>query len=253
MRPKKILYIDYGGLGDHLAFSALAELCDKNGYDLYLSDKTKFRDNQIFELVWKSNPFFKGVTSEEPNCGHDGYTDLLADGGYDLSLSVHRNFEIKIGFPDSMLDHKSVYPVIYYTPKKIDEYEDYILLDLNAVNTFGQYNLEIVKNHILQNKNEKFLVIAPNYANSIVDYEFFNDLNAVEITTKDIFNYCDLIFSCKKLICLWSGSSVLSSAIKNQFKKNLEIECFKNYTNHESFGVGDKTHFWYDNINYIRC
>ena len=51
VRPKKILYVDFGGLGDHLAFSTLPEICDKNGYDLFLNSKSKFRDNQIFELV----------------------------------------------------------------------------------------------------------------------------------------------------------------------------------------------------------
>jgi len=61
MRPKKILYVNYGGLGDHLAFSTLPEVCDKNGYDFYLSDKTKFRDNEIFQLIYNINPFFKGV------------------------------------------------------------------------------------------------------------------------------------------------------------------------------------------------
>jgi len=249
MRPKKILYVNYGGLGDHLAFSTLPEVCDKNGYDFYLSDKTKFRDNEIFQLIYNINPFFKGVIDEEPNCGHDGYTNL--DGGYDLKLSVNRNFEIKIGFVDSLTENQSEYPIIYYTPKKINEYDDCVLLDLNAISSFGDYDLEIVKNYIIKNKKERFLLISPTYAKAIIGDEFFKDFNVVRITTTDIFNYCDLIFSCKKIICLWSGSSVLSATIKNQYKKNLEIDCFKNYKKHQNFGISDKTHFWYENINYI--
>jgi hypothetical protein len=248
-KQKKILYVNYGGLGDHLAFSTLPEMCDKNGYDLYLSDRCVFRDNQIFELVWKLNPFFKGITDEEPNCGHDGYTNLSS--GYDLNLSVHRNFEIKIGFGETILKHESLYPVIYYTPKKINEYEDYILVDLNAVSNLD-YNLDSIKNYILNHKDDKFIFLSPTYSKSIIDISFFNELNITEITTENIFQYTDLIFSCKKFICLWSGGSVLAAAIKNQYKSNLEIDCFKNYNTHTSFGSTDKTHFWYDNINYIK-
>jgi len=248
MRPKKILYVNYGGLGDHLAFSTIPEVCDKNGYDFYLSDKTKFRDNQIFELVYNINPFFKGFIDEEPNCGHDGFTNFE---NYDYSESVHRNFEIKIGFGDTKLEHGSKYPIIYYTPKKINEYEDYILVDLNAVSNLS-YNLDTIKNYILNYKDNKFIFLPPTYSKSIIDISFFNELNITEITTENIFQYADLIFSCKKFICLWSGGSVLAAAIKNQYKSILEIDCFKNYDIHTSFGSTDKTHFWYDNINYIK-
>lgn len=249
MKDKKILYIDFGGLGDHLAFSTIPEMCYRNGYDLYLSDRTKFRDNQIFELVWKLNPFFKGITDEAPNCGHDGYTNLE---NYDYNESIHRNYEIKIGFNDTKLEHGSKYPIIYYTPSKINEYEDYILIDLNSV-SISEYDLDVIKNHVLNHKNENFLFISPTYSKPIINIDFLSGTNVTEIKTKDIFNYADLIFSCKKIICLWSGSSVLSSTIKNQYKSNLEIDCFKNYKIHSNFGVSDKTHFWYENINYISC
>jgi hypothetical protein len=100
---------------------------------------------------------------------------------------------------------------------------------------------------------DKFIFLSPTYSKSIINISFFNKLNITEITTENIFQYADLIFSCKKFICLWSGGSVLSSAIKNQYKKNLEIDCFKNYKIHQNFGILDKTHFWYENINYINA
>jgi hypothetical protein len=245
-KGKKILYVDYGGLGDHLAFSTLPEICDRNGYELYLSSKTKFRDNQIFELVWKLNPFFKGMTNEEPNCGHDGYTNL---DNYDYKHSIHRNYEIKFGFENS-IPEQSTFPIIYYTPNKIDD--NYTLIDLNSV-SLSEYNLDIIKSHILSNKEDRFIHILPTYSKSIIDDNFLSELNITNITTRDIFHYADLIFSSNKFICLWSGSSVLGSSIKNQYNRSLEIDCFKNYTNHPNFGSLDKTHFWYSNINYISC
>lgn len=248
MRNKKILYIDYGGLGDHLAFSTIPEICDKNDYDFYISNKTEFRSDGIFKLVWELNPFFKGITDEEPNCGHNNYTNLE---NYDYNLSLQENYEIKMGFGKTILKQGSKFPIIYYNPKINDIYSDYILIDLNAVSHLD-YNIDIIKNHILSHKDNRFLFLEPTYSKSLIDINILNELDIKIITESDIFNYCDIIFSCKKIICLWSGSSVLSATIKNQYKKNLEIDCFVNYNKVPNFGVSDKTHFWYDNINYIK-
>lgn len=247
MRNKKILYVDYGGLGDHLAFSTLPEICSKNNYDFYISKKSKFRHNEIYSLVWEINPYFNGLSDEEPNCGHGNYTNLE---GYNYNISLHRNFEIKMGFGDCVLENKSEYPSIYYNPKKITKYENHILIDLNSFSLFD-YNIDIIKNHIEKHNDSKILFILPTYSSSVLDINFFNHLNMTQIKTKDIFHYVDLIFSCKKFICLWSGSSVLSATIKNQYNKDLEIDCFKNYNIHPTFGTTDKTHFWYENITYI--
>jgi hypothetical protein len=248
-RDKKILYVDFGGLGDHLALSTLPKVCHENKTDFYLSDRCKFRDNQIFKLVWELNPYFKGFTSEEPNCGHDGYTDL---NNYNYELSIHRNFEIKMGFENTILEGENKYGEIYYEPKKIEDYDDFILLDLNSV-TISNYNINIIKENLLKYSKNKILYLLPTYAKNLFNDNFFESFNIEYITTKDIFHYCDLIFSCKIFICLWSGSSVLSSIIKNKYKEDLEINCFKNYNIHQSFGTTDKTHFWYENINYINC
>jgi hypothetical protein len=246
---KKILYVDFGGLGDHLAFSTIPKACYENGIDFYISDMCKFRDDQIFKLVWESNPYFKGVTSEGPNCGHDNYTDL---NNYNYELSLHRNLEIKMGFGDTILENESKYGVIYYEPKKLEDYDDFILVDLNKFNS-NEYDIEIIKNNLINYINNKIKVVLPTYSTPLDIGDFFKDFNVEFILTKDIFHYCDLIFSSKKFICLWSGGSVLSPIIKNQYKKNLEIDCFINYKVVPNFGTTDKTHFWYDNINYIPC
>ena len=104
-------------------------------------------------------------------------------------------------------------------------------------------------------KGQKILVILTNtYASLVTDNNFFNELNVEFITTQDIFHYTDLIFSCKKFICLWSGSSVVSSTVKNMYKENLEIECFKKINDDKcppNWGTIDKSFGWYGNIDYI--
>ena len=119
MRKRKILYVAFGGLGDHLLFSTLPELLDYHGYDFYLSHLSEFRNTQTLDLVWKSNPYFKGISEEPPNCGH-GYTDLE---NQDPEVTLNRNIEVKMGFKESNLPNKSNYPIIYYSPKLIDKFK----------------------------------------------------------------------------------------------------------------------------------
>jgi len=247
MREKKILKADFGGLGDHLAFSTLAEVCDRNGYDFYLSDTCQFRNNQTLDLVWLQNPYFKGVTHEPANCGH-GITDFE---NMDHNLSMNRNLEIKFGFPESILEHDSKFPIIYYQPKLIDKFKDSLLIDLNGhsftINGYG-YNWPLIEQYINEEINQSnyksIYFIIPNESNySNTDYNF-NFIRAEHIVTSDIFNYTDTIYSCKKIITIWSGGSHLASAIKWKYNSDLEIVTF-------SDNISNKSCFCYDNVNYV--
>jgi hypothetical protein len=248
---KKILYVNWGGVGDHLAFTTLPEIFAKLGYEFYISDKSIFRDPKIYDLIWGANPYVKGYTSEPPNCGHVENWGVITPVAFNEELTTHRNIEIIYG-----VDNGNDYGKIYYKPNKIEDISDYILLDLNSF-TIREYNNDNLKNHLLNYKNEKFLVVLTDtYSNLVVGDDFFNGLNVEFITTKDIFHYTDLIFSSKKFICLWSGSSILSSIIKNQYNNELEIECFKKINDDKcppGFGVTNKSYGWCGNINYILC
>jgi hypothetical protein len=246
---KKILYVNWGGLGDHLAFSTLPEIFSKLGYEFYISDKSIFRDPKVYDFIWGSNPYVKGITSETANCGHIENWGVSEPVAFEHQHSTHKNIERIYG-----VDNNNTYPKIYYKPKKIKEIEDYILIDLNSF-SIREYPIDNIKSHLLKYKGQKILVILTNtYASLVVDNNFFNELNVEFITTQDIFHYTDLIFSCKKFICLWSGSSVVSSTVKNMYKENLEIECFKKINDDKcppNWGTIDKSFGWYGNIDYI--
>jgi hypothetical protein len=249
MSNKKILYVNWGGLGDHLAFSTLPEIFTNLGYEFYISNTSIFRDPKAYDLIWGCNPYVKGMTSEPPNCGHTENWGVKEPVVFQHDLSTHRNVERIYG-----VDNNNDYPKIYYTPKKIEEVKDYIIVDLNSV-TIREYPVDNIKAHLLQYVGQKILVILTNtYSSLVVDDNFFNELNVEFITTKDIFHYTDLIYSCKKFICVWSGSAVLSPAIKHHFNNDLEIECFKKINDDKcppNWGTIDKSFSWYANINYI--
>jgi len=63
---------------------------------------------------------------------------------------------------------------------------------------------------------------------------------------KDIYEYIDILYSCKKFICLFSGSSVLVSAIK-RFRVSLEVDVYSPpQFNDDILGLI----FKFPNINY---
>jgi len=60
MSKKIIISQPWGGLGDNLHYSTLPELFSNKGYDVYISNNNKVRNSEIFDLVWKMNPYIKG-------------------------------------------------------------------------------------------------------------------------------------------------------------------------------------------------
>lgn len=245
MSDKKILYVEWGGLGDHLQFSTLPETCHNNGYDFYMSHLSKFRNSQTLELVWEPNPHFKGITEEPPNCGH-GYTDLE---NMDEEVSLNRNWEVKMGFPESTLENGSKYPITHYQPKLIDDFKDCLLIDLNGVhfkNNGYTYNWgsikEYIENDIKENDYKRVYFINPNDVNySEAEFDF---VIGEPIFIQNIFEYSDFIYSSKRFFTIWAGGSHLASAIKWKYKPELEIITFSDNTN--------KSMFWYDNVDYLR-
>ena len=250
---KKILYVKWGGLGDHLQFTTLPELFSKNGYDFYLSDKSEYRDPTHYDLIWKSNPYVKGITSEDANCGHVenwgvGNNKII---NFKPDISIHKNIENIYG-----LDSNTDYPIIFHKPTNLKEFNDYVFIDLNASSVANfNHNTNTILEYLETLKNEKVIysLTENSYGRSVIDISLLNSLNFKPIKTTGIFNYTDLIYSCKKFVCLWSGGAHLATAIKKSFKSELDIFCLKADSGISGWGTTNKSFFWYDCVNYIYC
>lgn len=250
---KKILYVKWGGLGDHLQFSTLPELFSKNGHEVYISDKSEYRDTSHYDLIWGNNPYVKGVTTENGNCGHveNWGVPLNKIVQFDPSLSMHKNIEHLYDM-DSNYD----YPKIYYNPNNIEEYNDFVFLDLNASSVANfNHNLDVILQYLetLKGENVIYALTENSYGKSIIDINLLSNFNFKPIKTTGIFHYTDLIYSSKKFVSLWSGGAHLATAIKKSFKSELELVCFKPDNGMSGWGTTNKSFFWYDCVNYIYC
>lgn len=252
MKDKKILYVNWGGLGDHLSFSTLPEIFTHLGYDFYINDKSSFRSQEIYDLVWGCNPYVKGLTSENANCGHIDNWGVGTPVVFDKSMSMHSNIERLYG-----ISGDCNYPILYYTPKNIFEYNDSIVLDLNAFSVADHpHNINKIMEYIqsLESKKVFYILSDSSYGRSIIDVSTIREYNFTPIKTKNIFNYVDLIYSCKKFSSFWSGGSHIAASIKHRYKNELEIDCLKVANLGPSdWGINNKSFFWYDNVNYIIC
>ncbi len=198
---KKILWQPWGGLGDNLQFSTLPEIFSKLGYEVYISDKNAYRNPDIFELVWKLNPYVKGISNEQPNIGEIGIYKRIH-----TKKSIVYNQEACHGLiPENEI------PKIYYTPKIITEFKNKIFVDLSAVSSFPIKPKNF--DQYLKDKHKEDEIVVPNFNRKIHTNEYMNFNYHTKIDIQSIFHFCDIIHSCKYFYCCFSGQAVLASSL----------------------------------------
>lgn len=179
MMNKIIIEQPWGGLGDNLQFSTLPEMGKKLGFEVWISNKNAYRNPDIKKLVWDLNPHIAGFTDEPSNISYGHVTTNI------------------VSYWESQFFGKTEndLPKLYYKPKKLSEYSDKIVIDPNAISSKINFDSIIEKY-----KDQDPIILNSSYG----------DLKSVN--TKDIFEWIDIITSCKKFICQYSGSSVAVAA-----------------------------------------
>ena len=234
---KVVLYQSGGGLGDWLINSTLPELFHKKGYRVYLSSKAinEFKTKDTLDLLLQC-PYIEGVSDEPHNIGWGGaniWESFLDWSDPKLTLVSLREYVHNF-------DIKNVKPIIYYQPNYRVEFADKVVCDFNFFSNRSFYNFEKVNQFIVNNKDFVYLNLKGDFPNN----EIYN--------TKGIFEYIDILYSCKNFKCIYSGGSVLSSAI-SRFKSNLNVDCFMpDYFGEGGFNYKSNnwTIFRFPDINY---
>ena len=228
---RKVIVISqpWGGLGDNLQYTTLPKLYSDKGYEVYISTENSCRNDEIYDFVWGSNPYVKGKIMKPPNAGAC------------IPLKWTTNSFIKnIELSHHLEKGTYSYPMIYYSPKKIDSLENTIIYDITSISSL--YTDEYIKS--------KFTFIFEKYPDhdkrKIVFKRITNretpDFNTNILEVNTIYDYCDILYSCKVYVCLFSGGSVLASTIKNT-RSTPEIHCF-NPIPHQGFVFDNTTYYF---------
>ena len=218
LKNKIILKHSYSGLGDNMCHSTLPEIFTKKGYDVYISNEQKYTNDGIKQLI-DLNPYIKGYSNHPPNLNVDEHLSKKFPFQY-KNNSYTARIEYSIWG-----EHYNEYPKIYYEPKFLPEWADKVFIDFNSVSSAWPV--------------EGYLKVAKEHHTNCVQTK-------VDYTPKDIFEYLDIINSCKKFLCTYSGSNAVASAIN---KRNTECYVPKKWLNDVIRGGGYCYHF--TNVNYI--
>lgn len=243
----KILFCQ-GGLGDHLSLSTLPEELTKLGHDVYVSYSNVHRNPEIYNLVWGINPYIKGFSYAEPNCGLSG--KQLINKSRDYSTGYIEQIEAY----NEILNTGNKYPKIYRQNGIITDLIDKTILNLESISADYSENDVLNKvNKIITDNNinsDDILMIKTIKDTNVFGGNFadkkeikYIDLGYEKYFINDIFHYCDVINSCKNYITLHSGGASLASAIG---KRNTYV-----IMNDDLIETYNKNRFIYDNQNYI--
>jgi len=230
-----IIYQPWGGLGDNLAFSTLPKLYTEAGYDVYISKTNVYRNPEIYDLVWKLNPYIKGESELPPNAGSSRGFQIFCED------NCMKNMELTHGLSTGT----AKYPEIYYKPNILPELENCLIYDITSIS--HNYSDDFIKSTYTSVFNKypelkRKLIRFKNIKNR--DTPVFLD-DVIEIN--NIYEYADIMASCKVCVTLLSGVAVLASAIKqdNEFPKIITFHHTPMSTKGELMYMFKNTEFYF--------
>lgn len=207
MRNRKlIIEIPYGGLGDHLFHSHLPRIAKETGkYDkVFISKKSLFRHPDNMYIVWELNPYIDGFTDEK------GITYNIKNIIKKITKKRLKNnlldeIMLAYGLDDGKRGHE---PENYYKPIYNPEYHK-VIFDPNFLSWVGEIDKRDMMAYI-KRKKIKFDAIMKIRTNQAL---YIPKAGDDFIETKTLADFCNLIYSCKNLYCLTSGTATLAASL----------------------------------------
>jgi hypothetical protein len=199
-----VLWVESGGLGDHLIYSTLPELFARRGYRVYVSTETPTRNDEVRALLYDENPFVSGWSDKPPNAGtgHAG-ADLIR--GIRLA-SIIEWIEIAHGLPAT-----NRYPRIYYQPQFRADLANLVLVDPRSTSQpFPRERFEWFVDR-LGFRSHQLRVVSSKHSGP---HGVAALASCQRIQAATLHDYIDMIYSCLAYVGTESGGSALASAIR---------------------------------------
>ena len=209
----------HGGLGDELQFSHLPERLVKQGHHVHLytgPDVMPFRNPEIQDLLYTRNPYITPAPADTPQVWNLGDIpgkpySLRPTGSGAVADSFIKSWSQTLGFDFS--DH---FPKVYYKANPVSV-KGYGLIDLSSKTL--QYDtaavIETCKRLVNLDSphcDGYFIVNSPHQSNRIKFFPAGHEGISTEVDIENIYQLIDLIFSCRHLITLNSGTHALAAA-----------------------------------------
>lgn len=204
LKESLIIEITCDGLGDHLFHSHLPRIAKENGYKkVYISNYSPVVHPDYKKLVWEYNPYVDGFIDEQ------GVKINIGDLVGRVNRTTEHNLldEIMLAF---QLDNGKRWnnPEIYYKPKFIQEYNK-VIYDPNFLSWIGLCTPEDAMTYFKKHKVHFDAIM--KLRNGKIFY--IPQGNETYIETPTLEDFCDLIYSCKELHCLTSGTATIAAGL----------------------------------------
>lgn len=205
----------HGGLGDELQFSHLPARLVAQGHQVHLydgPDVLPFRNDEIRKLLYDNNPYITPPPQDVPmvwNLGDLPTTPyrLHKNGSGAVQDSFIKSWSQTLGF-----DFPDQFPKVYYKPSPV-KVMGYGLIDFSSKTL--QYDTAAVittAKRLVDPNIGYFVVNSPHQANRIKFFPAGHEGVSTEIDVENIYQLIDLIFGCRHLITLNSGTHALAAA-----------------------------------------
>lgn len=234
---KIVIQSHAGGLGDCLWYSQAAEALARDGHEVYYTP-IQFRNPEIEDLIWKCNPFSSGPSNDPPTISWETTKRMCTEA---KSNSPMRRMGEICGYRSF-----SDYPVIYYKPRFRPEWINRIPCDLTSISQpFPKHHVQdfLIKLNRNGNIDSSRLVLLKSKHQGLSGQEMFDEAIRVH-ETESIFELCDIIYSCRKFVCVDSGTNSLASAIRG-YAPWPDIYCLTT-----TMSFNDRL-FMYPNVHYV--
>jgi hypothetical protein len=208
----KIISAYAGGLGDTLCFSTLPEMYARRGYKVLIGPpavEPSIRNAEIRKLVWELNPYVSGFTDDR------GITFTHLDmhkwiWAQNSTKTLVEAMEALHGFEPT-----HTFPRIYYQPRWRPELSDTILADPTSISQHMRPEVfDAFVDHICRARSydRKHILVLTSRFSGIQGQQALSGNQRHEV--HDIFEYADLIASCRLFITSESGGAILASALR---------------------------------------
>lgn len=216
---KNVVFAPHAAVGEAVMRAGKASLYHKLGYKVYVSPNCQLRANrEAYELLYLKNPCISG---ERIPSGDD-----LVDG-----LTVIARPFSRVEFDPGILNWQQFSEAertisLPYAPQARDHLTTRTVIDVNISQyrlAGGRDDFSRVKGYVKEHFSNGVFVVRRNYDVPGREFRPLFNLEGEETELYDsIYDYCDILFSASRVVCLHTGSIVLATCLNRA-----EIVCLR--------------------------
>lgn len=194
------------GLGDALLYSTLPEIYAERGDEVWITTQSEMRNPEAHQLIWGDNPYVRDRRCNEPS---------NAGSRWDRQFFTRARFApnpiICMEQAHGLKPSGRRFPKIYYEPKFLPEWKDVIAADPRSHSQYFPLPMfDEFAAWYVENPDE--IVVLENKFNAR-NGDGTLPRNRRHLC-RDIYEWCDIIASCKQFLVTESGGMSVAAAIR---------------------------------------